>query len=184
MTPIELCERTLEGAERVVASLRPDELTLPTPCSDWNVRQLLAHMTEVNRRFAAGASGQPQMDASAAGDDPVAAYIASARAANAAWHSPGALERTLTLRLGPMTGAQAINLNIADQLMHTWDVAVATGRDRTLDPEVCTVVLEQSRQMLTPEFRAHVGAFGPEQPCPADAPIHDRLAAFLGRQVP
>ena len=40
-------------------SLRPDELTLPTPCSDWNVRQLVEHMIGTNRAFAAGTSGQP-----------------------------------------------------------------------------------------------------------------------------
>lgn len=188
MDQIEMCQRALEGAERMVASLRPEELSLPTPCSEWTVRQLLDHMIDVNWRFAAGASGQPQAGAPAAGaspsgDDPAAAYAASARAARTGWRSPGALERTLNLPFGQIPGAQAIGFNIGDQLMHTWDLAKATGRDRTLDPEVCASVLERARQTLTPELRSQTTAFGPEQPCPPDAPIHDRLAAFLGRQV-
>ncbi len=188
MDPIEMCQRTLEGAERMVASLRPEDLEKPTPCSEWNVRQLLDHMIGVNWRFAAVASGQaqagaPAPGASPSGADPAANYAASARAALAGWRTPGALERTLNLPFGEMPSAQAIGFNIGDQLMHTWDLAKATGRDRTLDPEVCAAVLERARQTLTPEMRAQTTAFGPEQPFPPDAPIHDRLAAFLGRQV-
>ncbi|SRR5579883_2527 len=188
MDQIEMCQRTLEGAERMVASLRPEDLSKPTPCSEWNVRQLLDHMIGVNWRFAAGASGQPQvgapaLDSSPSGDDPAAAYAASARAAIAAWKTPGALERTLNLPFGQIPGAQAIGFNIADQLVHTWDLAKATGRDRTLDPEVSAAVLERARQAMPAGARSPGGPFGPEQPCPADAPIHDRLAAFLGRQV-
>jgi hypothetical protein len=37
--------------------------------------------------------------------------------------------------------------------------------------------------MLTPEARRQSTMFGPVQPCPPDAPLHDRLAAFLGRRV-
>jgi uncharacterized protein (TIGR03086 family) len=188
MDPLEMCQRTLGGAERMVASLGPEELSKPTPCSEWNVRQLLDHMIGVNWAFATGASGQPQAGAPTAGaapsgDDPAAAYAASARAAIAARQSPGALERTLNLPFGQIPGAEAIGFNVADQLVHTWDLAKATGRDRTLDPDVAAAVLERSRQVLGPDRRGPGRPFGPEQPCSADAPIHDRLAAFLGRQV-
>jgi len=191
MDPIAMCERTLQGAERMVASLRPDELSKPTPCSEWNVRQVVEHMTGVNWAFAGAAGGQrPEGGgaghgggAAASGDDVAGAYAASARAALAAWSAPGTLERTLTLPFGQMPGAQAIGFNIGDQLMHTWDLSKATGRDRTLDPEVSEAVLERVRQFLTPEARGPGRPFGPEMPCPESAPIHDRLAAFLGRAV-
>ncbi len=186
MDLIAACQRTLEGAERMVASLRPDELAKPTPCAEWNVRQLIDHMIGVNWALAGAASGQPPSPGSSpptAGDDPAAAYAASARAALAAWRSPGALERTLTLPFGQMPGAQAIGFNIGDQLVHTWDLAKATGRDRTLDPEVAAAVLERARQTLSPEMRGPGRPFGPEMPCPEDAPLSDRLAAFLGRAI-
>jgi uncharacterized protein (TIGR03086 family) len=185
---IAMCQRTLEGAERLIASLRPEELSQPSPCSEWNVRQVIDHMIGVNYAFARGASGQPlagapEAGASPSGDDPATAYSASARAALAAWRSPGALERTLNMPFGQVPGAQAIGFNITDQLMHTWDLAKATGRDRTLDPDVAAAMLERARQTLRPEMRGAGRPFGPEQPCPADAPIHDRLAAFFGRAV-
>jgi uncharacterized protein (TIGR03086 family) len=184
MPPIEMCQRTLADAERLIASLRPDELSLPTPCSEWNVRQVIDHMIGTNHAFARAVSGAaPAHGASPSGDDPAAAYAASARAALAAWQTPGALERTLNLPFGRMPGAQAIGFNIGDQLVHTWDLAKATGRDRTLDAEAAAAVLEAVRQRVSPEARGPGRPFGPEQPCPPDAPISDRLAAFLGRQV-
>jgi uncharacterized protein (TIGR03086 family) len=191
MDPIAMCQRTLEGAERMVASLRPDELSKPTPCSEWNVRQLVEHMTGVNWAFAGAAGGQrPEggssdhgAGAGSSGEDVAGAYAASARAALAAWRAPGMLERTLTLPFGQMPGAQAIGFNIGDQLVHTWDLAKATGRDRALDPEACEMVLERTRQFLTPEARGPGRPFGPERPCPENAQLPDRLAAFLGRAV-
>ena len=33
-----MCEQTLAGAERMVASIRPDELAKRTPCTQWNVQ--------------------------------------------------------------------------------------------------------------------------------------------------
>jgi hypothetical protein len=41
---VAMCQRTLADAERLIASLRPDELSLPTPCSEWNVRQVIGHL--------------------------------------------------------------------------------------------------------------------------------------------
>ncbi|HEY7060991.1 MAG TPA: TIGR03086 family metal-binding protein [Chloroflexota bacterium] len=187
MDPIALFQRTLADAERTVASVSPDELRKPTPCSDWTVQQVVEHMTGTNWAFTRAVSGQAAPGAqgapAAGGDAPAAAYAASARAALAAWQTPGALEKTLNLPFGQMPGAQAIGFNIGDQLMHTWDVAKATGRDRTLDPEATAVVFERVQQVLTPEARGPGRPFGVEQPCPPDAPIHDRLAAFLGRSV-
>ena len=188
MPPIEMCQRTLANAERLIASLRPEELSLPTPCAEWNVRQVIEHMIGTNYAFARAASGQPMQgpppaDAPPVGDDPAAAYAASARAALAAWQAPGALDRTLNLPFGQVPGAQAIGINIGDELVHTWDLAKATRRDRTLDAEAAAATLERTQQMLTPESRNQSSMFEPEQPCAPDAPIHDRLAAFLGRQV-
>ncbi len=187
MDLIAACQRTLENAERMIDSLSPDELSRPTPCTDWNVRQLIDHMIGVNWAFAGALGAQPPSGAgagaSSSGNDPAAAYAASARAALAAWRAPGALDRTLTLPFGQLPGAQAIGFNVADQLVHTWDLAKATGRDRTLDPETCAAVLDRARQALGPEARGPGRPFGPEMPCPENAPLSDQLAAFLGRAV-
>jgi uncharacterized protein (TIGR03086 family) len=181
--PIAILQRTLEGAERMVAGLRPEELTLPTPCPDWNVRQLVEHMIGTNFAFAAGTSGQPPSGPPPDTQDLAATYAASAQAALAGWKTPGVLERTLNLPFGQIPGAQAIGFNIGDELVHTWDLAKATGRDRTLDAAAVAVVHAGVQLGRPPEARGPGGPFGPEQPCPPDASPSDRLAAFLGRKV-
>lgn len=44
MDLIEGLDQCWRGIDSVVRSLRPDQLSLPTPCNDWNVRDLLAHL--------------------------------------------------------------------------------------------------------------------------------------------
>ena len=42
---------------------------------------------------------------------------------------------------------------------------------------------ELVQQAIGPDARGPGRPFGPEMPCPEDAPVSDRLAAFLGRAV-
>ena len=38
----------LDRADRLVAAVRPDQLDRPTPCAEWTVRMLLAHLVDVS----------------------------------------------------------------------------------------------------------------------------------------
>ena len=67
-----------------------------------------------------------------------------------------------------------------DTLIHTWDLAVATGQDRILDP----ALVEACVAMFLPDMpeRGRAGGLvGPAVPVPADAPAQDRLLAAMGR---
>ena len=75
-----------------------EQLALPTPCAEFDVRTLLRHMIAGNDRFAAVARGEPIESRPghrrpSYGDDAAPAYRASAAAVSAAWHDPGVLER-------------------------------------------------------------------------------------------
>jgi uncharacterized protein (TIGR03086 family) len=66
-----------------------------------------------------------------------------------------------------------------DVLVHGCDLAVASGQDCALDPQL----MPACRQIIEPQldtFRA-VGAIGPEVAVPADANAQSRLLALLGR---
>jgi uncharacterized protein (TIGR03086 family) len=67
-----------------------------------------------------------------------------------------------------------------DQLIHTWDLAVAIGADRRLDPEVVEAVVERFLPQM-PELGRQAGLVGPEVPVPADASYQDRLLGAMGR---
>src|SRR5262249_33703352 len=76
-----------------------------------------------------------------------------------------------------------IGFNFADQLTHTWDLATALGRDRTLDPELVEVAYSAVKDRIGPEMRGPGRPFGAEEPCAESAPPSDRPAAFLGRKL-
>ena len=69
----------------------------------------------------------------------------------------------------------------ADTLVHTWDLARATGQDESLDPQTAAKVLE----FLTPidESVHYPGGFAAKIDPPPGADMQTRLLNFTGRAV-
>jgi uncharacterized protein (TIGR03086 family) len=151
------------------------------------VRALINHVVQDVRMFTAtvGGSAWDRSDADVIGDDWTAAYTEASDALLAAWRREGALEEMVRLPFGEVSAAWRLDQQIADLVVHAWDIARATGQPTDLDPELGQASLAWARQNLRPEFRGDEGraAFGPEVPAPADAPLHDRLAAYFGRNL-
>jgi uncharacterized protein (TIGR03086 family) len=114
--------------------------------------------------------------------DPVEAYAASADAMMAAFDEPGALGRMVTMPFGEMPAAGLAGFRFVDLVVHTWDLAKATGQDTNFAPDLCEAALAMSRQRMAGMDRAAM-PFKDEVAVPDDAPAADRLAGFLGRQV-
>jgi uncharacterized protein (TIGR03086 family) len=114
--------------------------------------------------------------------DPVEAYAASADAMMAAFDEPGALGRMVTMPFGEMPAAGLAGFRFVDLVVHTWDLAKATGQDTNFAPDLCEAALAMSRQRMAGMDRAAM-PFKHEVAVPDDAPAADRLAGFLGRQV-
>ena len=185
MSVVDQLEQATDGAATMIAALRPDELGLPTPNAGWDVRAMLNHMIMVNKNFTFMVTGEgtrPSPDADHVGGDPAGSYRASAAAVLAAWRRPGALEGVITMAAGETPAHLACGAHFVDALQHTWDLARATGRPYPFDPALCETAFEISRVRVTPDRRGPGKPYGPEVACAADAPIADRLAAFLGRQ--
>jgi len=67
-----------------------------------------------------------------------------------------------------------------DQLIHTWDLAVAIGADPTMDPAIAEAMVAMFLPTM-PEVGRQAGFVGPEVSVPADAPAQDRLLGAMGR---
>ncbi len=184
--PIARLARALNETDAIIARVRPEQATLPTPCRAWDVRALVNHVVQDVRQFAAMVCGEEweQDDADVIGDDWTGAYRAASGALLAAWRREGALAGTVRLPFGEVPAAWCVDQQISDLVVHGWDIARATGQPTELDPELGQASLAWARQNLVPELRGDEGsgyAFGPEVPVPETAPLHDRLAAFFGR---
>jgi uncharacterized protein (TIGR03086 family) len=185
---VELLERAVAATAATVRGVRPDQYETPSPCAGWNVRALLNHLIAANRYFAASAAGQAP-DAVLWGADhladgePAKLYDEATRTALEAFAVPGATDRVATMRSGK-PGPPVASLFLVEQVLHGWDLATATGQDRGGDPVVTQAVYDAWYGRVPAEVRELGTVFGPEQPCPSDAPLADRLAAYLGRAVP
>jgi uncharacterized protein (TIGR03086 family) len=136
-------------------------------------------------RVVALANGAPPPDRSTdfVGDDPQGAFAASARAADAALRAEGALDKPFPTLFGEVPGKVFAGTRYVDVVIHTWDLARATGQPPNLDPALCEVALTMSRARMAGAERKPGGPIGPEVAVPDDAPVCDRLAGYLGRQV-
>jgi uncharacterized protein (TIGR03086 family) len=169
---IRVLSRALDQTGDVLAQVHVDQLSLPTPCSDWTVAELAAHLVATPGRFLQMLRGE-EADWSATpapiADRAAETFRNAADDLLHAWHqqpeeTPGADWQT------------------AELAVHTWDLATALGRPTaTLDPEVAERGAAFMRANLTEDNRGPV--FGPEQQAPENADPYTRLAAFAGRSV-
>lgn len=174
-TPIEsviVLSRALDQTGDVLAAIKEDQLSLPTPCAEWNVEQLIAHLVAAPGLFIVMARGDtPDWSAEPApiGADWAAAFRSAADDLIHVWH-----------QAGESADPRKVDWQIAEFAVHTWDLARATGQSTDRDPEVARRALAfLSGALTTPESRGDY--FGPEVPVPDDAPPYDRIAAFAGR---
>jgi len=168
----------------LLAAVRPEQWTAPTPCTEWNVHDVVNHLVAVNLAFAAWVAHGPKPveGADHLGDDPVGAYRTSAAGLLAVLASSEVLERDHPGPARGATGAQRLQLRVVDLLTHGWDLAQATGIAIQISDETGAQALAFVQDQLSPRFRAFAG-FAEPQPVSAAAPAIERLAAFSGRSV-
>jgi uncharacterized protein (TIGR03086 family) len=183
-------ERAVTSTAEIVKQTQATRLDAPTPCTEWDVRALLNHvigtlwlaeglLADQTPKYPMAPGGLPPADLT--GQDPAAAYAEAAAAALAAAASGDALTRVHATPLGEMPGPVLAESITLDMLVHGWDLAVATGQPADLDGRLAAHVLAFAEQALaTPEARG--GRMGPPVAVAADAPVTQRLAAFLGRK--
>lgn len=57
MDVLDSCQRAFDSAQDVMKSVEPEDLSKPSPCSDWDVRALTNHMVSTVVAFTAAARG-------------------------------------------------------------------------------------------------------------------------------
>jgi uncharacterized protein (TIGR03086 family) len=199
--PREILAEALRVGDTVVRSVRPEHLKNPTPCTDYDVRGLLDHVVGAVCHVAvvgAGDAPSAETECAEAGDDWAGAWAGAAAAVRAAWADPAKLARTFDLGWATMTGAAALTAYTSEVVVHTWDLARATGQhpvwdDRlvqtafdalraVLPDEGRTEMFDQFRRNAPPEMTDFSDPFAPAVEVSPDAPLIDQLVAWSGRR--
>ena len=184
--PLGLLARAMEQAGELIATTRPEQADLPTPCFAFDLRTLVNHVVIDLERFTASVNGDKwqEHDRDLIGNDWPGAYAGAAATLMDAWRRHGVVGRTVQVAFGPMPAEWCLAQHVADLAVHAWDIAKGIGASTDLDPEVGEAALAFGRTSLRPEFRGEEGsgkAFGHEVPVDSDAPLYDRLAGVFGR---
>jgi uncharacterized protein (TIGR03086 family) len=149
----------------------------PAPCEGWVARDVVRHMVEWMPGFIGiDVTSSPSVD-----DDPAGVWEAVSDAIQAGLDDPATAAVQRDLRPGRFSFEDAVDMFITgDVLVHTWDLARATGQDESLDPD------EVHRMFVGMEPMDEVlrasGHFGRRVEVPADADEQTKLIAFTGRQ--
>jgi uncharacterized protein (TIGR03086 family) len=181
--PIDQLVEALELTAAVIEGIDDPQWDLATPCTEWTVRDVVAHLVDGNRRFAAllgtPTTGQGTPDAPGG---LVVAYRDSVTALAAAYRRPDALTKVVTVPFGTVPGSVTLQLRLVEALVHGWDLARATRQRVTFPDGIAEAALSFS-QAARAQIPPGRNPFGPPQPVADNAAAIDRLAAYLGRPV-
>lgn len=179
--PGDLHDRAVQHWTALVAQVPDDGWSRPTPCTDWDVRALVNHVTGEELwtlplfRGATIAEVGDRFDGDVLGDDPIATAGAAAQDAAGVVSEllPGG--GTVQLSYGEESMAEYAAQLAADHLIHGWDLAAALDLDRTLDAALVESVATWFAERE--EAYRSSGAIGPRGQATGD-PQRDLLAAF------
>ena len=166
------------GFERRIVECPADRWDEPTPCLPWNARELVEHVLDVFGSVLA-AVGATIPDSASSGQ--LARWHASKAAMLAAVDDPILAAHVIPSPIGDFALKQVVGgVILHDLLIHTWDLARATGQDEQLDPGNVAAALAK----MTPfdEFLRGPAMFGPKVTPPPHADEQTQLLCFLGRE--
>jgi uncharacterized protein (TIGR03086 family) len=184
MDHIDALETAWSRGGALLAGLQPGDLARPTPCADWDVRELLIHtlgesdmMSQVNRGARSSAD---YPDFVGDGGAIVEAWQRIGAENVASWRDSG-VDGDRTYFYGSFPARACLLIGIGEVLVHCWDIARATGQPYDIDEDLALLVYGLYSNIPLDAMRAN-GSLGPEIAVPADAPVADRMLGLLGRR--
>ena len=178
---------TAEAVVAIVGGIPSDQLTAPTPCTEYDVRGLVHHLLfwgpsleGAGRKENVPPPTPTESDVDLTTGDWRGALHAQLTRIAQAWAPASAWEGTTYMgRPIELPASLVGDMILGELVVHGWDLARATGQRLDLDEDLLTYVhdamapgVEQGREM---------GMYGPEVPMPATAPTLDRILGLTGR---
>ncbi len=186
-TLLEQYAHALTEFGRRVEQVRDEQWDAPTPCTDWNVRALVAHVVDEQRwvpYLLGGGTVEAAGDRFAddpLGDDPKAAWREASSAAQEAFEAEGALDQPVSVSSGEMSARDYLWQMTVDAAVHAWDLARGIGADEKLDHELVRRVHHESEKDA--EELAASGVYGEPVSVPSGADLQTRMLGLFGRRV-
>jgi len=153
----------------------------PAPPEGWLARDVVRHLVEWVPSFLESNVGISLPKAATVDTDPVGAWATFSDAIQGLLDDPVVSAREIDGPMGRTSVEQTVDMIVTgDVLLHTWDLARATGQDETLDADEVHRMFEGIEPM--DELLRGSGHYGPRVPVADDADEQAKLIAFIGRQ--
>ncbi|GAB1513792.1 TIGR03086 family metal-binding protein [Actinophytocola sp. KF-1] len=159
----------------VVRAIETSQLTNPTPCAEFDVRELVHHLLYWGPSLEGAARKENVPPSDVDGSDWRGALLAQVTRTVEAWAPASAWEGDTSMGPAKVVG----EMIVGEWVVHAWDLARATGQRLDLPGDLVAYLYDgvaagadQGREM---------GLYGPEVPVPADAPLFDRVLGLTGR---
>jgi uncharacterized protein (TIGR03086 family) len=175
------------------AQVAPGELALPTPCAEWDLQALLAHlaasMSDLESALRTGhldldpnEPGKPDepgipADPGLPGVDPVEALRDQAANLIFACYAHHGSGRSVLIGGLPLPAGIVACTGAVEIAVHGWDVSAARGRGGPIPPALATRMLRLCPLLVS----GREGLFAAPVQVPPQASPGDRLVAYLGR---
>ncbi|MDH3680832.1 MAG: TIGR03086 family metal-binding protein [Acidimicrobiia bacterium] len=190
MDALEALKQSIREYETRLRQVGDDQWDLPTPCTEWTVRDLANHMllgTRMSVQLLAGGSQQDVIaglgdDLMADCQDPVAEFAALAAQMQDGFAAPDGLEGTVDHPMGEIPRTTFVGFRIMDNGTHAWDLARAIGADETLDANLVSRMWDDIQPMA--DGLGELGMFGEgaSGDLGEDAPLQTRYLDLVGRR--
>lgn len=173
-------DRLARHFSAIIADVPEDRWDAATPCAEWDVADVVAHVAQSERDFLdrhGFAEGLPERADRTA-------WPAVAGRVREVLADPDRATTTYDGYFGPaIVGETLADFYADDLLLHGWDVARGAGLDehQTLPPGEAARVLASLRELPEEALRSE-GVYGPPVPVSEDADTFERLLAFTGRR--
>ncbi|MFD4182843.1 TIGR03086 family metal-binding protein [Rhodococcus sp. NPDC058514] len=183
--PVALLERSIGYTLGSLQFVTEESMGRATPCRDWDLRQLLAHMNDALRTLQEAALDRhitlvSAVDGIDPDADPVAALCDRACRLLGSWARSGDPEGILiggvSMAAGIVPAAGALEIAV-----HGWDVARACGQNRPIPPGLAEELLTCAALFVSDADRP--SRFAAPVEVSAGAGAGERLLAFLGRDL-
>jgi uncharacterized protein (TIGR03086 family) len=185
--PADLYIAAMDATQRYVAGVPSDKWTNPTPCDEWDVRDVVSHVVSGNLWLGELFNGKTieevgdVFEGDVLGDDPVGAYKRSVEIAKAAVSAPGAMDATTHLSFGDVPGSEYASQMFLDLLIHGWDIAAGSGQDRTLNADLVRACYPVAEKMTS--VARETGAYGDDLGVTDESDLQTKLLGLLGRSA-
>ncbi|MDQ6641428.1 MAG: TIGR03086 family metal-binding protein [Actinomycetota bacterium] len=166
---------------RLVSGVRDDQLDFPTPCPDWTVADLLAHIHQFATVFTDNARKRQARPPEDLVDDWRVEIPDQLDELARAWGEESAWQGRVSAGGVEMDAPDNAVVGIEELTVHGWDLALATSQDLRVDDARLDQV-DRFFELFAEQIAAGEGPFGPAASPPERATRLERTVARTGRE--